>query len=174
MVILSSVSIALVILILAAPVRLFEVPTAGMAPTIKPGDGIIVNGMGYRLHGPRVGDVAAFHTRDVVPHSPNSIFVQRIVAGPGDRVRTEDGMLYVNEQPVTYRSPAGIIIYDAPSPNAYMPYRKMTVASGHYYMLGDNPMRSSDSRFWGTVPAKNFIGRATHRYAPPERVGAIK
>ena len=33
------------------------------------------------------------------------------------------------------------------------------VASGHYYMIGDNRENSNDSRFWGGVPYKNVIAK---------------
>ncbi len=33
------------------------------------------------------------------------------------------------------------------------------VASGHYYMVGDNRENSNDSRFWGAVPYKNVIAK---------------
>jgi signal peptidase I len=49
----------------------------------------------------------------------------------------------------------------------------MYVQPGHYLCLGDNSQASSDSRDWGTVPARLMLGRALVVYFPFDRIGPI-
>ena len=46
----------------------------------------------------------------------------------------------------------------------------LTVPKGNYFMMGDNRAQSCDSRFWGTVPRGNIIGKVFLTYWPPNRL----
>jgi signal peptidase I len=55
-----------------------------------------------------------------------------------------------------------------------MPARTFFVQPGHYLCLGDNSTESSDSRDWGTVPARMMLGPAVWIYYPFSRAGQIR
>jgi signal peptidase I len=92
-----------------------------------------------------------------------SAFVKRIVGLPGEVVSARQGILFIN---------GGRLVepYVAASRRGHETRNWPRVAPGHYFVLGDNRMRSCDSRTWGTVPRSDLIGPVTLTYWPPTRV----
>jgi signal peptidase I len=48
------------------------------------------------------------------------------------------------------------------------------VQPDHYFVLGDNSPMASDSRSWGTVPSRFFLGRLNFTYYPLGRSGWLR
>ena len=138
-----------------------------MEPTLQDQDRLIVNKAVYhfsdwRIVGPLVGardpepdDIVMLKYR----HEPEKAFVKRIVAGPGDTVRIENGAVYINE----VRRP------DAEIPPEFRSHEDRgpeVVQEAFYYVMGDHRNNSSDSRHWGQVPKDYIIGKVQIRWWP--------
>jgi signal peptidase I len=126
-----------------------------MAPTLEDQDRLIVNKVAYRLHDPRVGDIVML----LYPEDPEKSFVKRIVAEPGDTIRSVDGRVFRNDVPL----PDDFIPEDYRMTDNWGPE---IVRPGYYFVIGDHRNNSSDSRSWGQVPKKYIIGKVQLRWWP--------
>ena len=150
----------------------FKIPTGSMEDNLKVGDHIIVNKFIYGP-GPSLGVLPLREIRrgDIIvfryPLQPETDFVKRVIGLPGDTVEVHDKQVFINgkkldEPYVTHLDPA---VYP-PQPALPEPYRSRdqfnpyVVPPGQYFAMGDNRDRSSDSRYWGTVPRSMIKGRA--------------
>jgi signal peptidase I len=152
----------------------FKIPTGSMEDNLKIGDHIIVNKFIYGPPAPfgtslvplrdvRRGDIIVFR----YPLQPDTDYVKRVIGLPGETVEIRNKIVSINgkalvEPYVLHDDP---MIYP-PQPALPEPYRSRdqfgpyTVPAGQYFAMGDNRDRSSDSRYWGTVPRSMIKGRA--------------
>ena len=168
-----------------ALVQPFSLPTAAMSPTLLPGDYLLVEKVTFWFADPKRGDIVVFKTKGIEALPQNSSYLKRVVGLPGDLVRIDPPNLIVNGQIVSDPPIFRRIAAAAP------PFAGFQLASGNvgrlgvlkqtndelvlkqdeYFVLGDNTRNSFDSRYWGAVPRKNIIGRATRIYWPFNRIG---
>ena len=124
-------------------------------PFVEPGDDPIR----YLFRGPRRGDVIVFKA----PGQQRD-FIKRVIGEPGETVQIRDGIVYIDEQPLTEP-----YIKAKPS-SAFGP---VVVPTDCYFVLGDNRNNSSDSRGWGAVPQDNIIGQSWLTYWPFSSFGLV-
>jgi signal peptidase I len=174
-------AVAIVLLIKAYVVNPYRIPSSSMEPTLhcaRPGadcearfsDRVLANRFIYHFRDPRRGEIVVFTTPPLakVKCGAGGTFVKRIVGLPGERVEVRvlhgDGYVFINGRELnepyiqeSRRSPA-------------TPFGPVTVPKGDYFMMGDNRSQSCDSRYWGSVPRGNIIGKVFMTYWPPNRL----
>jgi signal peptidase I len=153
----------LALIIRAALVEAYWIPSASMEPTLRPGDRIVAEKVVRWFHAPRPGDIVVFVSPPGAPPGAPAL-VKRVVAGPGQVVAIERGRVLVDGRPVAEPYVAEPPAYDLPA---------LRVPDGHLFVLGDNRNRSLDSHVWGFVPVENVIGRVVFRYWPVDRIGGF-
>ncbi|MCG8569453.1 MAG: signal peptidase I [Spirochaetes bacterium] len=120
---------------------------------------------------------------DMKKKTQPNILVKRVIGLPGDKIRFE----IKNNSVVTYIN--GIAekelitvnykiieetIKNSPLLDSMILKNEITVPENQYFVLGDNRISSSDSRIWGSVQAKQIIGKAVFCYFPFSNFGFIK
>jgi signal peptidase I len=125
----------------------FAIPSESMAPTLRPGDHVLVEKLSYRFGSPRRGDLVVFRSPD-----GGSLAVKRIVGLAGDRVAIEDGVLAIDGH--LQREP----YVDQKSVDSVY-FGPIVVPRGDVFVMGDNRADSHDSRDYGAVPRGALIGR---------------
>ncbi len=162
------VSSAAVFLVMrAAVVEAYHVPTGSMRPTILEGERILGTKFHYWLWEPETGDVVVFRTPDVVRRLQSEEadrLVKRLIAKEGDVVAIHDGIVRENGRPLDEP-------YLLAPPDYELP--PMRVPKDHVFVLGDNRNNSLDGHVWGFLPEDDLLARAFLRYWPPQRIGIL-
>jgi signal peptidase I len=152
---------ALVLVAYSLFFNLSVVRGSSMAPGIQDGDRILVEPWSYLLGPVERGDVVVLR----YPLDPEVDYIKRVIGLPGDQVALRSGSVWVN----------GVVLAE-PYVESFDPSSDLSieVAPGHYFVLGDNRPRSSDSREFGCVPEEYVRGRVDLRLWPLGRAGLIE
>ncbi|MDD5591396.1 MAG: signal peptidase I [Dehalococcoidales bacterium] len=140
--------------LLQATVQSFVVVGSSMMPSYEDGQRLLVNKVFYRIGDPEMGDAIVFQP----PTNQRVDYIKRIIAGPGDTVEIDDGMVYVNDVAITEP-----YIMEYPR---YTMSRKV-VPANEYFVLGDNRNNSNDSHTGWTVERGAIIGKVWVSVWPP-------
>ena len=151
-------SVVLFFLINAVSARI-KIDGSSMEPSLHNGEFVIVSKLNYRFGEPQRGDVVVFD----FPRNVNQEYIKRVIGLPGERIRIEEGVVYVDGEPLQES-----YLVEKPSYEG-----EWQVPEGALFVLGDNRNNSSDSHTWGVVPLENVIGEALFVYWPPPSWGLV-
>ena len=131
-----------------------------MHPTLAPDERVLFDRLAYRFGEPQKGDVVLV----AHPRTPKLRVIKRIAALPGDSVRLAAQGCWVNGR-----------LYAEASPQQETAIAERTWELGpeEYFLLGDDPGHSTDSRHFGPVPRKALLGRAWLVFWPVSRLRRV-
>ena len=151
---------AFIIIFLYQPVR---VEGTSMLPVLEDQDRLFINKIAYRVGDIQRGDVVVF----LYPHDHSKSYIKRVIAGPGDDLRIDQGRVFVNGKPLKERY----------VPQRYTDERSepdMVIPPGYYFVMGDHRSISSDSRDFGPVERSLIYGKAAFVYWPMTQLGVVR
>ncbi len=151
---------AFIIIFLYQPVK---VEGTSMMPELEDQERIFVNKFVYRWEPIQRGDIVVFR----YPRDTSKSYIKRVIGVAGDRVRIENGQVYVNDEPLG----------EDYVPSEYADARSYAEVTGPprcYFVLGDHRTMSNDSRDFGPVNERYIYGKAVFGYWPMEKVGRLR
>ncbi len=128
-----------------------DVVGESMEPTLYDGDEVLINRVGMTFFPAASGSLVAFLPGG---NKDASISIKRVIAGPNDSVRIENGSIYVNDS-----------LYEEGTASDYIEEAgvaesQIELGADEYFCLGDNRNNSQDSRYEsvGNIKRSDIIG----------------
>ena len=149
-----------IIVFLYQPVK---VEGTSMLPGLEDQERIFINKFVYRWGPVERGDIVVFH----YPRDPSKSYIKRVIAVEGDRVRIDEGKVYVN----------GSLLDESYVPQEYADFRsypEIKIPPHDYFLLGDHRTSSQDSRDFGLVDQRFIYGKAVFVYWPMDKLGKLR
>ena len=136
-----------------APIR---VNGKSMNNTLKNGDIMILDIIGYRTSKLKRFEI-------IVIDNGKDYIIKRVIGLPGEEVEYKDNKLYINGKETKDKFGNG-------KANDF----KVKVPKNSYYALGDNREDSLDSRYYGSFNSKKILGKTSFTVFPFNRFGNKK
>ncbi|MHD0398238.1 signal peptidase I [Staphylococcus simulans] len=163
-----AIAVVLIGVIYTFVAKSYTVRGDSMYPTLKDGEKVIVNVIGFKMGGLEKGNVIVFHA------DKKSDYVKRVIGTPGDSVEYKHDVLYVNGKKVkepyldynekhkSYDEITGTLQVKN------LPHSDGTnkIPKGKLLVLGDNREVSKDSRSFGLIKEDQVVGKVSLRYWP--------
>lgn len=156
-----------IVIVVALLIKLFvfspiKVNGTSMYPTLEDGDIMILNEIGYHLHGLNRFDIA-------VATFDGEKLIKRVIGLPGETVEYKDNVLYINGEVVVENFKHGETKDFSLS---QINYEK--IPENYYFLVGDNRGNSKDSRIVGLIHKSKIMGKTRLIVFPFSRITTVQ
>jgi len=133
--------------------QVLDVSGNSMNPTFTNGEKIVAEKISIKFEPPTRGEVVILR----YPANPTDLLIKRIVGLPGETLKIQNGLVYVN----------GSILNESYLISKVVTVGQQTISEGlsyqipenSYVVMGDNRGESSDSRSFGAISKNLIVGR---------------
>lgn len=150
----------------AKPIR---VEGSSMYPTLKDGEIGITNVFAVKF-----GEVSRFDVVIIYNEERSEHWVKRVIGLPGDTIESRNDVLYINGEAVDQffldQSYIAEFQKDGLFTNDFGP---VTLNDQEYWLMGDNRIRSEDSRIHGPFSEEELVGKDALILFPFDEMGIV-
>lgn len=164
-------------------VQTYYIPTISMAPELNVNDRVLVIKSTLFSNEIDYGDIVVFYPSDNSPPRlyellidsininkirnidiNNPVYIKRVVGKEYDHIKiSNSGILYINNEVQDYPK------IDTNNLNI----KEWLVPSASYFVLGDNVLKSNDSRQYGPIDKKSIVGKAWIKIYPFDEIKVL-
>lgn len=154
------ISLAIIIPVRYFLVQPFFVNGASMEETFQDGNYILIDEITFRFRDPERGEILVFR----YPNDQTQFFIKRLIGMPGETVEIRDSKVTIRN----VENPQGFVLREPYLMEGQETKGNLRVKldPNEYFVMGDNRLHSSDSRFWGPVNRSLITGRVFARAWP--------
>ncbi len=136
----------------------YIVSGSSMYPTFQTGNYLIVDKISYKFNDPKRFDVIVL----AYPNDTSRDFLKRIIGLPNEKIVINDGIVTIYND----KNPEGIKLSEDYVKLPKIDNMSFSLKNDEYFVMGDNRRDSFDSRYFGTVPRFDVLGKPIARLLP--------
>lgn len=151
---------------IAKPIR---VEGSSMYPTLKDGEIGITNVFAVKF-----GEVSRFDVVIIYNEERGEHWVKRVIGLPGDSVESKADVLYINGKAVDQFFLDQSYIAEFQKDGLFTSdFGPVTLKENEYWLMGDNRIRSEDSRIHGPFTEEELVGKDALILFPFSEMGLV-
>ena len=160
------ITLCVVLFLSAFVMRHTVVDGSSMQNTLQDGQHLLISDLFYEAER---GDIVVLQSSNIDIKTP---IVKRIIAVGGDRIKMENGTVFVNDQALTEK----YVLDGCHLSGVLNDFPEITVSEGHVFVLGDHRDLSKDSRdkSIGEIDERCILGKVYFCIYPLSSIGFPK